>query len=173
MQIGPQIHDQIIDEPVDAQAGQPEEADGERHNTERPQEVLRPLIKAGEEIDGEQVEEALDDPRGPVLAPAERAGALPTVLRKRMPRTRGSWIASCSIACHEPSVEPSSMKMTSRSQAFCAATSASSANSVSRLSSSLNTGMTAERSIVISSPASGPSRTRCDTQSLRGNAGRG
>src|SRR5258706_14706566 len=76
MQIGPQIHDQIIDEPVDAQAGQPEEADGERHNTERPQEVLRPLIKAGEEIDGEQVEEALDDPRGPVLAQAEIAGAV-------------------------------------------------------------------------------------------------
>src|SRR6185437_10810602 len=76
------------------------------------------------------------------LNPAARAAALPKLRRKRMPRTRGSAPLSFSMTFQEPSLLPSSTKITSIRSRLAAATSAISACSVSRLSRSLSTGIT-------------------------------
>src|SRR6476660_9944842 len=100
MQVGPQVHDQVVDDPVDAETKQPEEADGERQDAERSEQVLRPLVEAGEEVDGEQVEEALDDPRRPVLAPAELAWAVVDDYLSHFPAASGGqdWNEAVQVA---------------------------------------------------------------------------
>ena len=58
---------ELIDDPIARQIREPDEADEKRQDAERAEQMLRPLVEAGEEIDGEQIEEALNDPRDAVF----------------------------------------------------------------------------------------------------------
>ena len=59
--------------PVQTQIDQPRQTHGERDQAHGSQHVLRPLAEAGEKLDGQQIEETLDDAAHAVLRAAELA----------------------------------------------------------------------------------------------------
>src|SRR5262249_45369438 len=56
--------------------GHADHPEQEADNADRAQDVLRSLTEAGEELDGQEVEEALDEAAHAVLGPAEAARAM-------------------------------------------------------------------------------------------------
>ena len=64
------------DQPNSGHAGEPEGSQEERPQADRSQQVLGPLPEPGEKLDGQQVEETLDNPRRAVLRAAELAGTV-------------------------------------------------------------------------------------------------
>ncbi len=63
-------------QPEDRQVEHAQAAEDEQHQADRPQDVERTLAEPGQEPDGHQVEEPLDEPRDPVLRRAESPGAV-------------------------------------------------------------------------------------------------
>ena len=97
--------------------------------------------------------------------PADSAAALPKLRRKRIPRTRRSVFTSPRTTAQEPSVEPSSTKIISRSYPSASATATSSPCNAARLSTSLNSGMTTESMTGGRKSEVGCRRSECQTPS--------